>query len=176
MRLGRVIGTPCRIEQIGSEPRERRMDRLGARLEQLDHRGIETDGDRAGHLDHESCPSGRAAPGLTRAVAVPGAVHSKMGSQLEAVVEPDQEILADRLDARDGCTDDPTDLRTVDAGPSRADRPADEMRGEPVGGPMEGVALGHGAQPNPVRDPPAGTRRPEPLATRSGAGLRTRPR
>ena len=86
------------------------MDRLRAPLEQLDRRGIEADGDRARHLEHEAGPGRWTPPALVRAVAVPRAVHAEVGPDLEPVREADEEVLADRVDRLDPHPDDPPDL------------------------------------------------------------------
>ena len=132
------------------------MDRLGAGLEQLDHRGIEADGDGAGHLDDEAGTGRGPAPRLAGPIAVPRAVHPEMSSQLQTVVEPDQEILADCLDARDRGADDPRDLRPVDPRPRRGHGPTHQMRREADGRPMEGIALGHRDSAKPGVRRPAG--------------------
>ena len=97
------------------------MERLGARLEQLDHGGVEADRDRARDLEHEARPTGRPAPALARPVAVPRAVHPEMRPQLEAVVEPDQQVLAERLDRGDRRARDPA--RPAAPGPGRRPGP-----------------------------------------------------
>ncbi len=72
------------------------MERLGALLEQLDDRGVEADRDRARDLEHEPGAGRRPAPALARPVAMPRAVHPEVGPELEAAVEPDQQVLAER--------------------------------------------------------------------------------
>jgi hypothetical protein len=47
------------------------MEWLAPRLEQLDHRGIETDRDRTVDLQHEPGAAGRPTPALAGSVAVP---------------------------------------------------------------------------------------------------------
>ena len=119
-------------EQVGPEPRERRMDGLGARLEQFDDGGIETDGDRPIDLEDEPGTAGWAAPSFAGAVAVPRAVHPQVGPQLEAAVEPDQQVLALRLDRVDPLPDDPLDLRdgSRTLGPCSHDVTTNEVRAE----------------------------------------------
>ena len=128
------------------------MERLGALLEELDDRGVEADRDRARDLEDEARPAGRPAPSLTRSVAVPRAIHPQVGPDLEAVVEPDQQVLAERLDRGDLAADDPRHLRdgARPARPGRGDGPPDEVRPQPGGRPEEGVALGHSG-PGPWR-------------------------
>ena len=87
------------------------MERLGALFEELDDRGVEADRDRARDLDDEPCPRRRPPPALARPVAVPRAVHPEVRPDLEAVVEPDQQVLAERLDRGDLVADDARDLR-----------------------------------------------------------------
>ena len=108
MRLG---GIEVGREQVRAEPRQRRVEALGPRLEQLDDRGVEADRDRAIDLEHEPGPAGRPAPALAGPVAVPRAVHPQVGPELEPAVEPDQQVLALRLDRVDALADDPLDLR-----------------------------------------------------------------
>lgn len=55
-RLGEMAGSPIVIEEIRAERGERRVDRGGARLEQLNDRCIEADGDGARDLEHEPRP------------------------------------------------------------------------------------------------------------------------
>ena len=68
-----------------------------------------------------------------------------MGPDLQAAVEPDQEVLALRFDRIDALADDPLDLRdrpgTLGAG--RQHVPTDEVRPQPGGGAEERVAFGH---------------------------------
>ena len=87
------------------------MERLGALLEELHDGRIEADRDRARDLEDETRPTGRPPPALAWPIAVPRAVHPQVRPDLEAALEPDQEVLADRLDRCDLMTDDPRDLR-----------------------------------------------------------------
>ena len=121
------------------------MERLGALFEELDDRRIEADRDGARHLEHQSGTPGRTAPALVGAVAMPRAVHAQMGPDLEAVVEPDEQVLAERFDCGDLPPDDPIHPGhgTRPAGPGRDDRPSDQVRPQAGRGPEEGVALGH---------------------------------
>ena len=63
---------------------------------------------------------------------MPRAVHPQVGPDLEAVVEPDQQVLAERLDRGDLPADDPAHLRdrTRAAGPRRAHLSVRPGRGE----------------------------------------------
>ena len=97
----RLGGIEVGRQEVRPERRERRVEALGARLEQLDDRGVEADRDRAGDLEDEAGPAGRPAPALAGPVAVPRAVHPQVRPQLEAAVEPDQQVLAQRLDRVD---------------------------------------------------------------------------
>ena len=94
------------------------MERLGALFEELDDRGVEADRDRARDLEDEPRPRRRPAPALARPVAMPRAVHPQVRPDLEAVVEADQQVLAERLDRGDLVTDD----AARPAGPDRARR------------------------------------------------------
>ena len=98
------------------------MERLGALLEQLDDRGIEADGDRARHLEDEPRTSRRPAPALPGPVAMPRPVHPQVRPDLEAVLESDQQVLAERIDRGDLVPDDPVDLRARAPGRSRGPR------------------------------------------------------
>lgn len=68
-----------------------------------------------------------------------------MCAQFQAVVEPDQEVLAERLDRGDLAPDDALDLRegARAARSRRRDRAAHEVRPESRRSPEEGVAFGH---------------------------------
>jgi hypothetical protein len=103
---------------------------LGALLEQLDDWRIEADRDRSRNLEHEPRTGRRPAPAFARTVAMPRPVHSQVGAQLEIAVEPDQQVLADRLHGLDLVPDDPLDLRhrAWTGGTRRAHRSADEVR------------------------------------------------
>lgn len=78
-----------------------------------------------------------------------------MGPQLEAIVEPDQQILALCIHGRDPLPDDPMDLRYRPRSPrpGRQDGSAHEKRSQPGGGSVERVALGHGSLPSGYRVP-----------------------
>src|SRR5687768_5814885 len=121
------------------------MDALGTCLEQLDDRGVEADGDRAIDLEHEPRASRRSTPALARSIAMPRAVHPQVRSQLQAAVEPDQQVLALRLDGIDTLADHPMDLwnGTRSLGTCRDDVPTDQVRPETRRGPEERVALSH---------------------------------
>ena len=143
-------------QQVRPEPPERRVERLGALLEELDDRGIEADRDGARDLQHEPGTTGRAPPALAGPIAVPRAVHPQVGPDLEAVVEPDEQVLAERLDRGDLAADDAADLRDgARAGrPCGCDGPPDQVRSESRRGPEEGVALGHSG-PDRIGQTPA---------------------
>ena len=121
------------------------MERLGAQLEELDDGGIEADRDRARDLDDEPGAARRPPPPLAGPIAVPRAVHPQVRPELEAVVEPDQQVLAERLDRGDLVADDTGHLRDGPgpAGPRRDDGPTDEVRPKTRRGPEERVAFGH---------------------------------
>ena len=106
----RLVGIEIGRQQVRPEPPERRVERLGALLEELHDRGVEADRDRARDLDDEPGAPGRPAPALARPVAVPRAVHPQVGPDLEAVVEADQQVLAEGLDRGDLVADDARDL------------------------------------------------------------------
>src|SRR5258705_12049109 len=104
------------------------MEVLGGLLEQLDHGRIETDGDGASDLDDQARTCRRTPPALPRPVAMPRAVHAQVGTELEATVEPKEQVLALRLDLVDAAADDPLHprhrARTLP--PGRADAAAPE--------------------------------------------------
>src|SRR4051812_16534150 len=70
-----------------------------------------------------------------------------MRPDLEPVVEQDAEVLADGVDARDRGAHDPLGARPRLAGRRRGDGPAEQMRSEPGGRAVEGVALRHQVRP-----------------------------
>ena len=122
-----------------------RVKRFGARLEQLDLGGVEADRDRAIDFQHEPCPTGRPPPALAGSIAVPRAVHPQVGTQLEAAVEPDQQVLALRLDRVNPLPDDTLDLRDRPGslGVGREHVPADEVGTEASRRSEERVAFRH---------------------------------
>ena len=87
----------------------------------------------------------RSAPRLARPVAMPRPVHPQMRPDLEAIVEANQEVLAERLDGRDLVADDPADLRhrSGTTGPRRTHLPAEQVRPQSGRRPKERVAFGH---------------------------------
>src|SRR6185312_17537651 len=89
--------------------------------------------------------AGRAAPPFTGAVAVPRPVHPQVRPQFEAAVEPDQQVLALRLDRVDPLPDDPLDLRhgSRTLGPCSHDVTTHEVWAEALRGPEERVTFGH---------------------------------
>src|SRR5687768_11865591 len=129
------------------------MDALGTCLEQLDDRGVEADGDRAIDLEHEPRATWRSTPALARSIAMPRALHPQVRSQLKAAVEPDQQVLALRLDGVDTLADHPMDLwnGTRSLGTCRDDVPTDEVRPETRCGPEKRVALRHQREPRSVK-------------------------
>ena len=148
MHLG---GIEVGAEQVRTEPGQRRVEMLRPRLEQLDDRGVEADRDRAIDLEHEARPTGRSTPALTRPIAMPRAVHPQVGPQFQPAVEPDQQVLALRLDRVDPLADDPMDLGhgARSLGTRRAHVPPDKVRPESSRGPEERVAFGHAKPPLP---------------------------
>src|SRR5207249_2671539 len=88
-RLADRRGRPCRVaeasdrlilverrrEEVGPESGKRRMDRLCVRVEQLDHRRVEADGDRAFDLERDDRPCDWPSPPLARPIAMPRPVH-----------------------------------------------------------------------------------------------------
>jgi hypothetical protein len=66
-----------------------------------------------------------------------------VGPKLEAVVEPDQEVLADGLDAGDRRAHDTLDLRPASPNPGGRHGATHEMRGESGGSSVERVAVGY---------------------------------
>ncbi len=64
---------------------------------------------------------------------------------IEAVVEADEQVLAERFDRGDLSADDPTDLGhgAGAAGSCRGHAPPDEVRPKPGGRPEKRVAFGH---------------------------------
>ena len=110
-----------------------------------------------GHLEDEACPRRPAA--ATRSpgpVAMPRPVHPQVGPQLEAAVEPDEQVLALGLDRVDPLADDAMDLRDR-ARALRAGRghvASDEVRPQAGGGPGERVAFGHRLSASPRRVSP----------------------
>ena len=143
-RLGAI---ERRIEEVRAETRERRVEGGGSRLEQLDDRRIEADRDGARHLEHQAGPGRGPAPRLARPVAVPRPVHAQVRAELQPAVEPDDQVLADRLHGVDATSDKAVGLRdrARAVGARRGDGAPDEVRPKPGGGPVERVALGHAA-------------------------------
>ena len=136
------------------------MERLGTLLEQLDDRRIEADRDCTGDLKDKPSPRRRPAPPFAGPIAMPRPVHPQMRPDHEAVVEPDQKVLADGLDGRDLTPDHAVDLRhgTRAAGLRGRHGAADQVRPETRGGPEERVAFGHSGVERQRRDA-RGTRR-----------------
>ena len=138
-------GIERRIEEVGAELPERGMDPLSPGLEELDDRRIEADRDRARHLEDEPRAGRRPLPGFTRPVPVPRPVHPQVRAELQAAVEPDDEVLADRVDGIDRASDEAVRLRdgTWTVGARRGDGPPDEVRPQTRGGPEQRVAFRH---------------------------------
>ena len=106
----RLVGIEVGRQEVRSEAGERSVERLGALLQQLDDRGIEADRHRARDLEDEPSPRRRPPPALARPIAMPRPVHPQMRPDHKPVVEPDQEVLAERLDRGDLVPDDALDL------------------------------------------------------------------
>ena len=153
--LVRLGGVEIGRDQIGTQPRERRVEALAARLEELHDRRIEADGDRAVDLQHQPGPTWRPAPPLPRPIAMPRAVHPQVGAELQTTVEADQQVLALGLHGIDAPADDPVDLwdSTRTLGASGPHVPPDEVWPQPGGGPEERVAFGHGGSARRYRSP-----------------------
>ena len=83
-RVAQSLKRPCRIErlveQVRSDAPEHRVDRLGARIEELDNRSVEARGDHAVELQDEHGSSGGSPPGLAGFEGAPGSRHAQMGS------------------------------------------------------------------------------------------------
>ena len=142
MRFRRIKG---RGEQIRPQARQRRMEVFRALLEEFDDRSIEADRDRARHLQHQSRPRRRPSPALAGSIAVPRPVHAQVRPDLQAAVEPDEQVLAKRLHGVDATPDQPLDLghRPWALGTCGRHVPPDEMRPQPGGRAEERVAFGH---------------------------------
>src|SRR5881397_153383 len=108
------------------------MERLGAGLEQLDDRRVETDGDGSVDLEDEAGSGRWPTPSLTGSVAMPRTVHPQMRAQLEPTVEADQEVLALGLDRIHTLADDAVDLRdgAGTRGAGRPDVAPDQVRAQ----------------------------------------------
>src|SRR5262249_14989453 len=106
-----VLRAEGRAKQVGSQARQRRVDPLEARFEELERWAVEADRDRVRRLEHELCACGRPPPALALRVAMPRTVHPEVAAELEAVVEANQEMLALGLDRRDVAADESVDLR-----------------------------------------------------------------
>ena len=76
-------------------------DRRGLVSHQFDDRGAEAHRDRPVGLEDRLHLPRRPAPLLARLVDVPGTLHPHVAVDREAIVEPDQQVLADRLDLGD---------------------------------------------------------------------------
>src|SRR4051794_5055624 len=98
------------------------MNRLDARLEELERRRVEADRDDTGNFHDQASSRGRSPPPLARRVAMPRAVQPEMAPQLEPRVEPDEEVLAVRLALGDRPPDKPVRLRARQSCASRRDR------------------------------------------------------
>ena len=142
MRFSRIEG---RGEQIRPQARQRRMEVFGPMLEEFEDRRIEADCDRARHLQHQARPRRRPSPPLAGSIAVPRPVHAQVRPDLQAAVEPDEQVLAERLHRVDATPDQALDLghRTWTLGTCRRHMPTDEMRPEARRRAEERVALRH---------------------------------
>ncbi len=169
--------------EVGTEVRE--SGRRGRAVRELDdrrgeaHRGPTVDlDDRAGQL--RALP-----PPLPGAVQVPRARHPHVGAQRGTSLEPDEQVLADRLDRFDalagwGRRPPPVAWWRV----RRTSELPGERRTQPVGGAMQRVALGHAANAiggpdtraldSPRRTRRLAARRPRPARSRR-APARRRP-
>ena len=110
--------------------------------------------------------AGGAAPALTRPVAVPRAVHPQVRPHLEAVVEPDQQVLALRLDGRS---------RSPRPGAPPADPARAPRRRSPSGRPGTGAGrrrCGRACRPRAPTRPRAGPSAPRRARPRAAAGRR----
>jgi hypothetical protein len=70
-------------------------------------------------------------------------MEAEMRPQLETVLEPDQEVLAEGLDRVDALTDHPRDLGSGQARASRHHDPTGEVGPQSDRDPSEGVAFCH---------------------------------
>ncbi len=108
--------------QVRAESAERRMERGRPAFQELDHGGVEADGNCTGDLEDQRRPARRAAPPLPGRVAMPGAGHAEVRPQFQPVGEADQQVLAVRLDGQDLRADHAVHARTRDAGPGGEQR------------------------------------------------------
>ena len=164
-RASAASPVPVGREQVRPEPRERRVDRLGPRLEQLDHRRVEADRDRARHLEHEHAPG--PAGGASARRAGSGATSRSSGGGSAARGRCRTGSGGSCPPPRPPVTvepDDPLDLRA--AGP----RPGPRSPSRPTRYGREPAAVRWSVSPSGIRasaSGPAGRR--EPARPRSSA-------
>jgi hypothetical protein len=139
----RLLDIEAGSQQLGPQARELRMDGQRPGVEQLYRRRIEADAHDGGSFEHGHRPRRRAAPALTRPVAVPRAVHPEVRVQRQAAREADQQVLAARDDVLHHMSHDALQRGTAGT-PARAAHPLpDQRRVKHVGNPGERVALRH---------------------------------
>ena len=140
---GRGVEVGLGRREVGAEMR--RPGPAARRSPHEAHPGCrEADGDPVVvGLDDDSGRRSRALPSFATAIQVPAPRHHHVGLEHLTVVEPDEQVLALRLDRldprarRDGA-DQPRRLEAHD-------RPLDERRAQSAGRSPDGVAFGHRA-------------------------------
>ncbi len=89
------------VDEVGAPARQHRVAAQVGLVEQLDDRRREADGHGVVGLDDGPGRPRRLPPALARPVQVPAAGHLHVRVQDAAVGEPDQQVLAEHLDAHD---------------------------------------------------------------------------
>lgn len=121
------------------------MGRLCPDFVQLDGGSVEADGHCPWDLQDEPGAGGTPQPALTGRVAMPRAAHAEMRPKLEALVEANEEVLAEGLDRLDPGADEQLRTRARPAGGGRRHRPSDQEWSDARRDAMERIALRHGA-------------------------------
>ncbi len=134
-----------RIEQVGAELCQPRVQRQSARLEQLDGRRVEADHRRGRRFDDRHRAGRIPAPALARSVAMPRAMHLQVRVQRQAVAEIDEQMLATRRDAFDVAADDALELRSAWPAARGDDLIVSQRVAHDSGDAVDGVAFGHQA-------------------------------
>ena len=175
------VGVEGRVEQVGAELLQGRVEDHGALVHQLDHRRVEAHDDVLGHLQDDARLPGGLAPALAMRVAVPGARHAQVGVQRQAIAEADHQVLAHRLDGDDGGADHALDGRAGRARVRGQHRLPDQQRPQRGGRLEDRVAFRHsalvGARARASAASGPGTRAgSRPAPGRSGRASSGRPR
>ena len=133
-------------EDVGAERRDALVEARARLGHQLEHRPVELDDLVAARAQDQPRAPRRAPPALAGAIDAPDAGHAQVRVQGQVVLEAQEQVLAVRVDGAHRAPGEALGPMVARVPGLRRDdlgNLADQHRAHPVGGVVDGVALGH---------------------------------